>query len=128
MKTKTRLMRKVGLLLVSLFLRWPIWLMLSFCRLAGIRFFDYLFLVYPGTDSDLDGYCPRWLARSWFFRDKPVIAGVISKGVAGGRGLVLAVPNTVAELHKSSKVCLRDRKSTRLNSSHTDISRMPSSA
>ena len=34
----------------------------------------------------------------------------------------------VEELHDDGHVCGRDRKSTRLNSSHTDISRMPSSA
>ena len=32
------------------------------------------------------------------------------------------------ELFEHAAISLRDRKSTRLNSSHTDISRMPSSA
>ena len=37
------------------------------------------------------------------------------------------VAKTIVQLHKNNLTC-KDRKSTRLNSSHTDISRMPSSA
>ena len=109
-KTKTsgkvnRLLRKIGFLTVSVLFRWLIWLFLGACyHLAGIQFFDYLFLVYPGTDSDLDGYCPRWLAKSRLFREKPVIAGVVSKGCAG-RGLVLAVPNTAFDFQQNRDVC-----------------------
>ena len=46
-----------------------------------------------------------------------------------GRGLERLMP-AVLKAHGdwSTKVKTRDRKSTRLNSSHTDISRMPSSA
>ncbi len=83
--------RKLAFVLFSLVLRWPIWGMLFFISRL-VRIFDYLFLVYPGSDSDLDGYCPRWLANSFLFREKPVIGGIISKGKAG-RGLVLVVPN-----------------------------------
>ena len=36
--------------------------------------------------------------------------------------------NVLIDCGASSMVAIRDRKSTRLNSSHTDISRMPSSA
>ena len=43
-----------------------------------------------------------------------------------GSSLVLSTPNAFAK--EVIEVRLRDRKSTRLNSSHTDISRMPSSA
>ena len=47
--------------------------------------------------------------------------------------LVLLCIDTAKEMLKEYKVIVpfgirRDRKSTRLNSSHTDISRMPSSA
>jgi hypothetical protein len=103
-KTVENILRKVGFFALSIIFRWPIWLMLGICRLAGIKFFDYLFLVYPGTDKDLDGYCPRWLAKSWIFRNKPVIGGVISKG-SGGRGLILVVPNTVVEFRSNKDVC-----------------------
>ena len=41
-------------------------------------------------------------------------------GTAGAQGLIWSLPEDGQEV--------RDRKSTRLNSSHTDISRMPSSA
>ena len=36
--------------------------------------------------------------------------------------------NFADSCHKGDRVIVQDRKSTRLNSSHTDISRMPSSA
>ena len=38
------------------------------------------------------------------------------------------LPEAFAVVREASKRALGDRKSTRLNSSHTDISRMPSSA
>ena len=37
-------------------------------------------------------------------------------------------PDAIADIHKKYADAGADRKSTRLNSSHTDISRMPSSA
>jgi len=97
-------LRKAGFLAMSLFLRWPIWGILWFLKVTGIKPFNYLFLVYPGTDADLDGYCPRWLAKSWLFSKKPTLGGVISKG-SGGRGLTLVVPNTVQEFHENPDVC-----------------------
>ncbi len=101
--------RKAGFLTVSLFLRWPIWLSLWLLKIVGLKFFSYLFLVYPGTDADLDGYCPRWLAKSWIFSKKPTVGGIISKG-SGGRGLTLVVPNTVQEFHKNRDVCEKTMK------------------
>jgi hypothetical protein len=93
--------RKIGFILISIF-RWPIWLALWL--LKRFRFFDYLFLVYPGTDSDLDGYCPRWLAKTWFFSKKPSIAGIIRKGPCG-RGLYLVLPNTPRQFLNCKQVC-----------------------
>jgi len=101
-KTAESILRKIGFLTVSLFLRWPIWILLGIARF--FKPFDYLFLVYPGDDSDLDGYCPRWLAKSWLFSTKPTIAGVISKG-SGGRGLVLVVPNTASDFQANKETC-----------------------
>ena len=95
-------LRKTAFIFVSLILRWPIW-----GALALVRFFkpfSYLFLVYPGADSDLDGYCPRRMAKSWLFSKKPAIGGIISKS-AGGRGLILVVPNTVKEFLLRKEVC-----------------------
>jgi len=95
-------LRKIAFIVVSLVMRWPIWAILGLARI--FKPFDYLFLVYPGTDSDLDGYCPRRLAKSWLFSKKPAIGGIISKSV-GGRGLILVVPNTVKEFLFHKDVC-----------------------
>ncbi len=83
-----KIIRYISFLTLNLLLRWPIWMIIFFLR--PFNLFKYLFLVYPGTDSDLDGYCPRWLAKSWVFSKKPTIGGFVSNG-----GLVLVVPNTI---------------------------------
>ena len=58
--------------------------------------------------------------------------GLHMKSIAG-EGLTATCEFTVTEMHQGAPGLahgglLSDRKSTRLNSSHTDISRMPSSA
>ena len=109
-KVLARSTRKTLFVTFCLVLRWPTRLFLITVRV--FRPFDYLFLVYPGTDQDLDGYCPRWLAKSWLFRSKPQVGGFITRGT-GGRGLVLVVPNTVKELLHDKQSCYRITK--RLN-------------
>ena len=91
-------MRKVAFLTMNVILRWPIWGILRCLRRFSL--FDYIFLVYPGDSSDLDGYCPRWLARSWLFLRQPTIGGMIS---GKSLGLVLVVPNTVGEFKSNSE-------------------------
>ncbi len=103
--------RKVGFLTLSLLLHWPLWFAL-YCVSRFFRVFNYLFLVYPGSDTDLDGYCPRWLANSFLFREKPVIGGIISgsRKKKSGRGLVLVIPNKSYEFgikEKSEKITRR---------------------
>lgn len=100
-RTAQGMMRKFLFILMSVILCWPIWILLRLVR--PFHFFDYLFLVYPGTDSDLDGYCPRKLAKN-FLSGKPAIGGIIAKG-AGGRGLVLVIPNTVAQFRSNKELC-----------------------
>lgn len=97
-----RFLRYTGFLTVNLALRHFFWVILFLLR--PFKFFSYLFLVYPGSDSDLDAYCPRKLAKSWLFSCKPTLGGVISKSV-GGRGLILVVPNTIAEFKADKKIC-----------------------
>jgi len=98
-----RLARQTGFIFASLVLRWVVWVILGTLRI--FRVFDYLFLVYPGSPRDLDGYCPRKLARSWFFSKKPTVGGIISKGQAGVRGLYFVVPNTAKEFGSGKDVC-----------------------
>ena len=55
----------------------------------------------------------------------PVVVGeVLGEGEARERGVVGETPNLAARLQTLAE----DRKSTRLNSSHSELSRMPSSA
>lgn len=98
-----RLARQTGFVFANLILRWVMWAVLGALRIFKV--FDYLFLVYPGSPRDLDGYCPRKLARSWFFSKKPTVGGIISKGKAGVRGLYFVVPNTAKEFGSSKDVC-----------------------
>ena len=51
-----------------------------------------------------------------------------AKGVQLNRGLALLAQGTAEQAKEAFLAAAEDRKSTRLNSSHTDISRMPSSA
>ena len=51
------------------------------------------------------------------------IGGTLFFGVSDDRE-----PIGLSDVQKDAEAISRDRKSTRLNSSHTDISRMPSSA
>lgn len=99
-----RKIRKTVFIASNVFLRIPIWLILF--ALRPFRLFDYLFLVYPGNEYDLNGYCPPKLARSWLFSGKPVIGGVISKGSTGVRGLILVIPNTAKQLLSSKPIVL----------------------
>lgn len=96
--------RKATFVLLNIVLRPLVWLVLFLLR--PLQLFDYLFLVYPGTDYDLDGYCPRWLARSWLFSGRPVTAGIITRGATGVRGLILVVPNTTRQLLAEKPVVL----------------------
>lgn len=108
-KVFLKVLRIIGFLTIGLILRWPIWIALWMMKIVGIKFFDYLFLVYPGTDKDLDGYCPRWLAKSWLFSTKPSIGGIISKAETG-RGLILVVPNTTVEFLQRRDICEKTTK------------------
>jgi len=99
-----RKIRKTVFITSNVFLRMPIWLVLFVLR--PLRLFDYLFLVYPGNEYDLNGYCPPKLARSWLFSGKPVLGGVISKGSTGVRGLILVIPNTAKQLLSDKSIVL----------------------
>ena len=71
-----------------------------------------------GVSASLDPHLPGWLrpvGRAMLWVNRAML----------GLGMVALL---AAALILTSSVLSRDRKSTRLNSSHTDISRMPSSA
>ena len=85
------------------------------------------------TDGDLSAYEQDWRKRS---HGKALcvarpgstaeVAAVVKACVAAGVSIVPQGGNTGMVVGSTPDT--RDRKSTRLNSSHTDISRMPSSA
>ena len=94
-----RYLKKVLFLTTGFILRYPIFLLLFLLR--PFKLFQYIFLVYPGKDKDIDEYCPLWLAKSILFSAKPSIAGIITKSNTNTRGLVLVVPNSTLDLiHK----------------------------
>lgn len=79
--------------------------MLAFMALCRFFKFNCIFTVYPGSRKDIEGYFPpgfRWITH--FVSGKPFIAGVITTGNGLGRGLILAVPNTVDQFRSDKKL------------------------
>ena len=56
------------------------------------------------------------------------IAKIVQLAILTGTDIVDNLRAMQFEITEDQKLSIKDRKSTRLNSSHTDISRMPSSA
>jgi hypothetical protein len=76
--------------------------LLALCRFLK---FNCIFTVYPGSDKDIDGYLPpgfKWAKH--LVSGKPFVAGVITTGNGLGRGLILAVPNTVDQFKKDKEL------------------------
>lgn len=96
--------RMWGFPLLSVVFRWPLWVAVAIIRLF-IKF-DYIFTVYPGTESDLRGYCHPIVAKTRFIHSKPSLVGIISRGEKVGRGLILAIPNVMAEFREKKDTCL----------------------
>ncbi len=88
---------------IAVTMRWPMLLLLSLGRFLKI---NCIFTVYPGSQRDVDGYFPKGL--KWFLKPvasgKPFVAGVITTGNGLGRGLVLAVPNTVDQFRQDREL------------------------
>lgn len=99
---KRKLSRQI-LALVSVTMRWPILAVLTFCRFFKV---NCIFTVYPGSQRDVDGYFPRGL--KWFLKPiasgKPFVAGMITTGNGLGRGLVLAVPNSIDQIRSDKQL------------------------
>jgi len=96
--------RMWGFPIISVVFKWPLWLAIILVRLF-IKL-DYIFTVYPGSESDLRGYCHPWLAKTRFIHSKPNLVGFISKGKKVGPGLVLAIPNIMREFREEKETCL----------------------
>jgi len=88
---------------VSVTMRWPILCLLTLGRFLK---FNCIFTVYPGSQRDVEGYFPKGL--KWFLKPiasgKPFVAGVITTGNGLGRGLVLAVPNSIDQIRSDKKL------------------------
>ena len=105
-------LRIVLFIFFSVFLRWPVWLLLFL--LKPFHLFGFIFVVYPGSDRDLEPYCPKKIAKSWLFSGKPVIGGFVTKGQSKSRGLVLVIPDTIQELRGDLKRCQKIIKRIKL--------------
>ncbi len=76
--------------------------LLALCRFLK---FNCIFTVYPGSEKDVEGYLPpgfKWARH--LVSGKPFVAGVITTGNGLGRGLILAVPNTVDQFKKDREL------------------------
>jgi len=94
----------VGMQYVRIFvLQGPVLLAL---RLFPISF-DYVFFVYPGTDSDMDKFVPRYFAKNLRHRTRMILCGFITKpqNAVVGRGLIIAAPSTVRTMVKFRENC-----------------------
>jgi hypothetical protein len=71
-------------------------------------FFDYIFFVYPGTESDMNGVVPKWFAKNPRFRTQICLGGILTKSKTGfsGRGIVVGAPNTVRNMVASKEECI----------------------
>jgi len=71
--------------------------------LQRLRYFGFIFLVYPGDPSHTRRYLPRWL--DWLYRGGPRACGPRLIGFVryrlGCHGLVLAVPSTAQALARN---------------------------
>ena len=98
----TRRLSRQILGLITILLRGPLLALLSLCRFFK---FNCIFTVYPGSQTDIDGYLPhgfKWVKH--LASGKPFVAGVITTGNGLGRGLILAVPNTVDQFKTDRKL------------------------
>ena len=93
----------------------------QFVRARASQFRDQLRRNLAGELAD-DDFRPLRLQNGWYVqRHAPMLRVAIPYGELAARQL-----RQLARIAREHD--LQDRKSTRLNSSHTDISRMPSSA
>ncbi len=95
---------RIGILLLlgGIVLRRPfLWVM----RLLP-QFFDYMFFVYPGKESDMDGYLPRFFTSGWC-RTQIFFGGIITapKEKNIGRGILIGSPSTVRSMVRSAAEC-----------------------
>lgn len=82
-----------------------------FTRLLLGRF-DYTFFVYPGQESDIRAYVPKFFVKMAYFRTQIFFGGIITsqKDTNIGRGLLIGAPSTVRSMVKSSAECSKLKK------------------
>ncbi len=82
--------------------------------------FDHVTFAYDGTTEVLEDIC--------FTVPRGHVTAIVGPSGAGKSHLARLFAREIGRSHPDGHIEHIDRKSTRLNSSHTDISRMPSSA
>ena len=103
--------RSIGMAIVSLVFRWPLWGVLFLSR--PLLRWRSLFVVYPGQVSDVKAYAPDsliWLRDTWLYRGKPQFAGIQfrknAKDAEGHWGIVVYISSTADELHRDKHLVL----------------------
>ena len=61
-------------------------------------FFDFVFVVYPGTLDQVRGYGPIWVRK---YVPMVSVIGIVEKGRTGKRGLVIGIPWDDDEIEKN---------------------------
>lgn len=96
---------RVGVLLLfgGIILRRPFVCIMQFLP----HFFDYAFFVYPGKESDMDGYVPRSFANRKWGRTQIFFGGIITspRDKSVGRGILIGAPSTVRSMVRSHDEC-----------------------
>lgn len=85
------------------FLKWPIFIFIGLLNIFKLIKINYLFLVYPGSETDIQNYTPLFMAKTFILSGRPTLVGFIFNKTCGN-GLVLAIPNTIGELRLNKKI------------------------
>jgi hypothetical protein len=65
-----------------------------------LHLIDYIFVVYPGAEKDVERYMPQKLRRLLSYVFSISVIGIVTKGESGVRGLVVTLPRNPHELSR----------------------------
>jgi len=87
-----------GFIIVSVLWSAILFPVVKLLKRLGLPLFDFIFLVYPGTASQVRAYAPLWYRN---IKPTPSVIGIIRESKKGGRGLVMAMPWAIEEVESN---------------------------